>query len=221
VTPQLWLNESIFENDAVRLEPMYESVGGEKTMFLEGPYAQSEVVNKNRRNYPFGVLAPAVEEYVRDYVNTNRAIGELNHPDHPKPNPERASHLITRLTMEGNDAIGKSKVIHKVPCGRILHSLVEAGVNMGVSTRGLGAFTTDRKTGVDRVTKYKMFAIDAVADPSAPHAFVKGIMEGAESLYEDGLVERVLLDEATRAKRLDIDSRVAAFAGLMSRLAAL
>jgi hypothetical protein len=219
---EIWLNESIFGGgEQIVLDPMFENVNGTKTMFLEGPFAQSEVINKNKRNYPHSVLSPAVEEYNRDYVETRRAIGELNHPDHPKPNPERASHLITKLTMEGNDAIGKAKVIHGVPCGHILRNLVEAGVNMGVSTRGLGAFESNRKTGIDRVSKYRLFAVDAVADPSAPKAFVKGIMESAEFFCEDGLVQKRLLDEMTLAKRLEPEHRIAAFAGFMSLLAAL
>lgn len=212
------LNEEI-GSDLI-LEPLTESVDGRKRMFLEGIHAQAEVVNGNRRRYPNSVLNESVSNYVTDYIKRGKSIGELNHPAHPKPNPERAAIFIRKLIMEGNDVYGRSEVLDNVPCGKLVYCLQERGVRLGVSTRGMGLMA-ESKSGPTIVTRYRMFAIDSVLDNSAPDAIPVAIMESAEWMFATGqLQDEKILDEMTRAKRLDSDDRIAAFAAFMSRLAA-
>lgn len=206
------------------LEPVYEATGenGPRRMYLEGIHAQSEVVNGNRRRYPNTVLSESVANYNQDFILRKRSIGELNHPEHVKPNPDRAAIFIKSLVMEGNDAVGRSEVLDNLPCGKIVYNLRERGVELGVSTRGLGALMEDRKSGHSTVTRYRMTAIDAVLDPSAPNAIPKAIMESAEWMRAEGqLTEATILDEMVKASKLDNDDKVQAFLAFMSRLSAL
>jgi len=164
-----------------------EEVGGKKKYFIEGIFAQSEVRNRNKRVYPKKVLSSQMEQYIKEYVDTRRALGELNHPPSPVVNPERASHLITSLVEQGNDWYGKAKVLN-TPMGNVVRGLLEDNVSMGVSTRGLGTV----HEGVVQ-SDFKIKCVDVVADPSAPSAFVNGIMEGAEWVWDNGiLVEKHL-----------------------------
>ena len=154
---------------------------------------QSEVKNRNGRVYPFPVLQKEVNRYNKDYVNENRAFGELGHPDGPTVNLERASHMITSLKPEGKNFIGEAKIL-KTPMGRIVENLMDAGGKLGVSSRGMGSL--EQKNGANYVKNdfYLATAADIVADPSAPNAFVQGIMEGKEWVWDNGaLVEEELI----------------------------
>ena len=170
-----------------------EKDNGEKTYKIKGVFMQSEVKNRNGRVYPFPVLEKEVTRYNKDYVNENRAFGELGHPDGPTVNLERASHMITSLKPEGKNFIGEAKIL-KTPMGRIVENLMDAGGKLGVSSRGMGSL--EQKNGANYVKDdfYLATAADIVADPSAPNAFVQGIMEGKEWVWDNGaLVEEELI----------------------------
>ena len=170
-----------------------EKDNGEKTYKIKGVFMQSEVKNRNGRVYPFPVLQKEVNRYNKDYVNENRAFGELGHPDGPTVNLERASHMITSLKPEGKNFVGEAKIL-KTPMGRIVENLMDAGGKLGVSSRGMGSL--EQKNGANYVKKdfYLATAADIVADPSAPNAFVQGIMEGKEWVWDNGaLVEEELI----------------------------
>ena len=170
-----------------------EKDNGEKTYKIKGVFMQSEVKNRNGRVYPFPVLEKEVTRYNKDYVNENRAFGELGHPDGPTVNLERASHMITSLKPEGKNFIGEAKIL-KTPMGRIVENLMDAGGKLGVSSRGMGSL--EQKNGANYVMDdfYLATAADIVADPSAPNAFVQGLMEGKEWVWDNGaLVEEELI----------------------------
>jgi len=185
---------------------------GEKTYKIKGVFMQSEVKNRNGRVYPFPVLEKEVNRYNKDYVNENRAFGELGHPDGPTVNLERASHMITSLKPEGKNFIGEAKIL-KTPMGRIVENLMDAGGKLGVSSRGMGSL--EQKNGANYVKNdfYLATAADIVADPSAPNAFVQGIMEGKEWVWNNGaLVEEELvrmkkrINESVRKKYANQDA---------------
>ena len=170
-----------------------EKDNGEKTYKIKGVFMQSEVKNRNGRVYPFPVLEKEVTRYNKDYVNENRAFGELGHPDGPTVNLERASHMITSLKPEGKNFVGQATIL-KTPMGRIVENLMDAGGKLGVSSRGMGSLA--QKNGANYVKNdfYLATAADIVADPSAPNAFVQGIMEGKEWVWDNGaLVEEELI----------------------------
>ena len=170
-----------------------EKDNGEKTYKIKGVFMQSEVKNRNGRVYPFEVLEKEVNRYNKDYVNENRAFGELGHPDGPTVNLERASHMITSLKPEGKNFVGEAKIL-KTPMGKIVENLMDAGGKLGVSSRGMGSL--EQKNGANYVKNdfYLATAADIVAAPSAPNAFVQGIMEGKEWVWDNGaLVEEELI----------------------------
>ena len=170
-----------------------EKDNGEKTYKIKGVFMQSEVKNRNGRVYPFPVLEKEVNRYNKDYVNENRAFGELGHPDGPTVNLERASHMITALYPKGKNIIGEAKIL-KTPMGEIVKNLMDEGAKLGVSSRGMGSL--EQKNGANYVKDdfYLATAADIVADPSAPNAFVEGIMEGKEWVWNNGaLVEEELI----------------------------
>ena len=170
-----------------------EKDNGEKTYKIKGVFMQSEVKNRNGRVYPFPVLQKEVNRYNKDYVNENRAFGELGHPVGPTVNLERASHMITSLKPEGKNFVGQATIL-KTPMGRIVENLMDAGGKLGVSSRGMGSL--EQKNGANYVKDdfYLATAADIVADPSAPNAFVQGIMEGKEWVWDNGaLVEEELI----------------------------
>lgn len=153
----------------------------EKKYYIKGIFAQAEKPNRNGRNYPRASMDKALKEY-SSLITKKRALGELNHPDHPNINLERASHLIESLTWQGDNIIGRARILTEMPMGKIAKGLIDEGVQIGVSTRGLGSLVA--KDGINFVQNdYVMTAIDIVGDPSAPDAFVEGIMEGTEWLY--------------------------------------
>ena len=159
------------------LEYIVEGKG--KTQYIKGIFMQSDIKNQNGRVYPYSVLNKEVKNYTKKYVNEGRALGELGHPMGPTINLDRVSHLITELEEDGKNFIGKAKIMD-TPNGKIVKNLIESGVRLGVSSRGLGSVKTN-KSGVNEVQKdFTLSTVDIVADPSAPAAFVNGIMEGRE-----------------------------------------
>ena len=153
-----------------------EAKGGKKNTFLEGVFMQAENQNKNGRIYTREVLTSAVDKFVNEQVITGRAVGELNHPDGPQINLDKVSHRITELKWDGNNVMGKALILD-TPMGQIVKGLVEGGVQLGVSSRGMGSLTM--KNGVNYVKDdFLLNTIDIVQDPSAPNAYVNGIMEG-------------------------------------------
>lgn len=175
-----------------------ENVGnGEKTYFIEGVFMQSGVKNRNGRVYPQGTLLKECNRYINEYVNKGRALGELNHPTGPTVNLDRVSHIVKELHEDGHNVYGKAKVLD-TPMGRIVKNLIEEGAQLGVSTRGMGSLKS--KGGYQEVQEdFMLAAIDIVADPSAPNAFVNGIMEGREWMFLDGIWQE---RQAAEAKKL-------------------
>lgn len=156
-----------------------EEVNGQKNLYLEGIFLQSNVVNKNGRWYPRELLEKEVGRYNKDYINRRRAYGELGHPDSPSINLDRVSHMIVDLHPDGNNFVGKAKVLN-TPNGNIVRGLIEGGGSLGVSTRGVGSLKPHNGYQLVQDDFRLATAADVVADPSAPGAFVQGIMEEAE-----------------------------------------
>ena len=157
---------------------------GQKQYFIEGVFMQGDLKNRNGRIYPATVIAKEVNRYNEQFVNKNRAFGELGHPDGPTINLDRVSHMITELRQDGSNFIGKAKIID-TPMGKIVKNLIDDGASLGVSSRGMGSVKPNRQ-GIMEVQEDFMLATagDIVADPSAPNAFVRGIMEGTEWIYD-------------------------------------
>ena len=163
-----------------------EDSDGKKILHIEGPFLVAEKKNKNGRIYEFNTLRKEVHRYTEDYINKNRAFGELGHPDSPTINLDRVSHMIVGLREEGNQWIGKAKILD-TPMGNIARSLVEGGAQLGVSSRGMGSLKMVNGVNVVQPDFYLATAADIVADPSAPGAFVHGIMEGKEWMLVNGI----------------------------------
>ena len=155
---------------------------GDKDYFLEGIFLQGNKENKNNRKYPVATLEKAVNEFNKDYVNKKRGFGELGHPNGPQINLERVSHMITEIKKDGNNFIGRAKVMD-TPYGNIVKNFIKEGCMLGVSSRGLGSVNDKNMVQDD----YKLATVDIVADPSAPDAFVEGIMENHEWYVENGV----------------------------------
>jgi hypothetical protein len=166
---------------------LVEEANGKKHLYIEGVFLQSEIKNRNGRVYPFDVLNREVQRYNESYVKSGRALGELGHPDGPTVNLDRVSHRITELRADGTNFYGKARIL-ETPMGNIAKSLLEEGVKLGVSSRGMGSL--EEKNGANYVRDDFMLATaaDIVADPSAPDAFVNGIMEGKEWIWENGIL---------------------------------
>jgi hypothetical protein len=153
---------------------------GGKNYFIEGVFMQGDIKNRNGRIYPMEILMKEVDRYNKEYIKQNRAYGELGHPQGPTINLERVSHMIKELYQDGSDVIGRAKIMTETPMGKIVKNLMDEGAKLGVSSRGMG--TLRQKNGVNEVQNDFQLATaaDIVADPSAPNAFVEGIMEGVE-----------------------------------------
>ena len=164
-----------------------EEKDGKKTLYITGPFLQAEMVNRNKRCYPLATMVKEVKRYSDEFVSKGRALGELGHPDGPQINLDRVSHKIVSLTQEGNNFVGKAQILH-TPMGKIAESLLADGVKLGVSSRGMGSIT--QQEGVSYVGEDFMLATaaDIVADPSAPDAFVDGVMEGKEWVWEGAVL---------------------------------
>ncbi|NBP03233.1 MAG: primosomal protein [Proteobacteria bacterium] len=155
--------------------------GKEKKYFIEGIWAQAELKNRNGRVYPKNVMEKALGKY-QDLITAKRALGEMSHPDHPQVNLERASHLVESLKFDGNNVVGRARILTHLPMGKIAKGLIDEGVPLGVSTRGLGSLV--EKNGAKLVQDdFTISAIDIVGDPSAPEAWMTAVMEGAEWVY--------------------------------------
>ena len=180
-----------------------------------------QFINKNKRIYPKEVLQKATEKYVKEQVKTGRAVGELNHPDGPSINLDKVSHRITELKFEGNNVVGKALVLD-TPMGSIVKGLVDGGVKLGVSSRGMG--TVENKNGQTFVKDdFVLSTVDIVQDPSAPQAFVNGIMEGVDWIYENGLLKPQQIEKyeteirkASSSELLEAQKRV--FSDFLSKL---
>lgn len=158
-----------------------KSEDGKKKLFIEGTLLQAEVVNRNKRIYPLSVMENEVNRYINEKIKTNRSYGELNHPASPTINLDRVSHMFTELHKDGNNFVGRAKVLTELPMGKIVEGLIDAGANLGISSRALGSLKP-RKDGIMEVQNDFRMATpgDIVSDPSGPEAFVQGIYEGAE-----------------------------------------
>ena len=166
---------------------------GEKDVYIEGIFMQAEKQNRNNRIYPKEVLKGATDKYVKEQVKTGRAVGELNHPEGPQINLDKVSHRITKLNFEGNNVVGKALILD-TPMGKIVKGLVEGGCKLGVSSRGMG--TVEQKEGKTFVKDdFVLATVDIVQDPSAPSAFVEGIMEGVEWIWENGILKPQQIEE--------------------------
>jgi len=203
------------------LTEMNEKTGA-KEHFIEGIFMQAEKKNRNGRVYPVNILSKEVDRYNQDYVNKNRAFGELGHPDSPTINLDRVSHMITKLYPDGNNFIGKAKIMD-TPNGKIVKSLLDGGASLGVSTRGVGSLRPHNGYQLVQDDFHLATAADIVADPSAPEAFVRGIMEDAEwVLTNKGWLpmhhERAkkVIKEASRNEIEDVALKV--FSNFLSKL---
>lgn len=197
---------------------------GGKAYYIEGPFLQTEVANRNGRVYRKQIMEREVNRYIREYVDTKRAFGELGHPDGPGINLDRVSHMIISLKEEGNNYIGRAKIMIETPMGRIVKNLIDEGAQLGVSSRGMGSLKLN-KEGVNEVQDdfFLATAGDIVADPSAPDAFVRGIMEGKEWVLVEGRFVERDVDRArsairnTRSKDL-AEAQVRVFQDFMRRI---
>jgi hypothetical protein len=166
---------------------------GGKDVYIEGVFMQAEKQNRNNRIYPKQVLAEATAKYVKEQVKTGRAVGELNHPEGPQINLDKVSHRITELNWSGNDVVGKALILD-TPMGKIVKGLVEGGCKLGVSSRGMG--TVEQREGKTFVKDdFVLATVDIVQDPSAPSAFVEGIMEGVDWIWDNGVLKPQQIEE--------------------------
>ena len=186
-----------------------------KDMKIQGVFMQAETKNRNGRVYPFGVLEKEVNRYNKELVEKKRAFGELGHPDGPTVNLDRVSHLIEELVPEGKNIIGKAKILD-TPNGKIVKELLNAGAKLGVSSRGMGTLEKKGNTNYVKDDFYLATAGDIVADPSAPEAFVEGIMEGKEWIWDNGVLKE---SEVARIHRLaSANKQAEAFESFLSKL---
>ena len=195
---------------------------GQKDYKIKGVFMQGEIKNRNGRVYPMQVLDEQVKKYTENYVNQNRAYGELGHPSGPTINLERVSHMITDLTKEGNNYIGEAKIMD-TPYGKIVKNLMDEGAKLGVSSRGMGSLKQNGNSQVVQKDYHLATAADIVADPSAPDAFVEGIMEGKEWIWDNGVLREAQVneykEEITKTSKADLEgAKLKIFADFLSKL---
>ncbi len=194
---------------------------GEKSFFIEGIFMQAEKKNKNGRVYEKKTLGKAVEKYITEQVKTGRAVGELNHPEGPTVNLDKVSHKINDLHWQGNDVVGKASIL-KTPMGKIVEGLLEGGVKLGVSSRGMGSLVS--KKGAQYVgDDFMLSTIDIVQDPSAPSAFVDGVMEGVEWVWDNGVlqpqdIEEIETEIKSTPRRGLAEAEIKAFKNFLSKI---
>ena len=200
------ITEVVDEN---AIEFITEENNGEKSHYIKGVFMQAEQKNRNGRIYPKKVLDEQVRKYVNNYVDQNRAFGELGHPDGPVVNLERVSHMIKELREDGNNWVGKAKIMD-TPYGKIVKNLIDEGAKLGVSSRGMGSLKNVKGTNIVQDDFYLATAADIVADPSAPEAFVEGVMEGKEWVWNNGIIKEQevekIRNELTNAKRKQLEN---------------
>ena len=211
----------IAEFNDQHLEVLTEEKNGKKKYIIEGIFAQAEEKNRNGRVYPKMVMEKAVGKYVTDQVSKGRAVGELNHPEGPTVNLDKVSHKIESLKFEGNNVMGKATILD-TPMGKIVEGLLEGGVGLGVSTRGMGSLMQQNGAMIVK-DDFLLNAVDIVQDPSAPGAFVNGIMEGVEWVWNNGIIEPQAIEkmetEIKKAPRADLyEAQVREFKNFLSLL---
>ena len=189
------------------VEFLVENRNGKKSMYIEGVFLQGDICNRNGRMYPMNTLAREVGRYNESFIQKGRALGELGHPDGPTVNLDRVSHKFVSLQQEGSNFRGKAQLL-ETPMGKIAKSLIAEGVTLGVSSRGIGTLKEDRN-GVKVVGEDFQLATaaDIVADPSAPDAFVNGIMEGKEWVWEGGILREQFVDETKKRINTLVDQK--------------
>ena len=203
------------------LNVITEKVNGKKNLVIEGVFMQADSKNRNGRVYPKEILERAVNKYVTEQVNSGRAVGELNHPEGPTINLDKVSHKITELKFEGSNVVGKASIL-KTPMGQIVEGLLEGGVKLGVSSRGMGSLV--QKNGAMYVKDdFMLSTVDIVQDPSAPEAFVNGIMEGVDWVWNNGVLCAQQIEEIEteikEAKNMrSADVEIKAFKNFLSKL---
>ena len=208
-------------NDSNLQSYITEDKKGNKNHVIEGVFMQADSKNRNGRIYEKKILEAAVEKYIKEQVSTGRAVGELNHPEGPTVNLDKVSHKITELKWDGSNVIGKASIL-KTPMGQIVEGLLEGGVKLGVSSRGMGSLV--QKNGTSYVGKDFMLAtVDIVQDPSAPEAFVNGIMEGVEWVWDNGIlkaqdIEIIETEIKTAKNTASPDVEIRAFKNFLSKL---
>ena len=197
----------LITEEVTNVKVITEGTGTNKKLYIEGVFLQGEIKNRNGRMYPISTLSREVNRYCENFVNKGRALGELGHPDGPTVNLDRVSHKITSLVQEGNNFKGKAQILD-TPMGKIASSLLDSGVMLGVSSRGVGSLQTTSE-GHKVVGEDFMLATaaDIVADPSAPDAFVSGIMEGKEWVWEGGILREQLAERTKRRINTLVDQR--------------
>ena len=198
----------LIREEIEKVEVITETKNGKKTLYIQGPFLQTEQQNRNGRVYRRNVMEREVKRYTNEHISKGRALGELGHPDGPTINLDRVSHKIVSLEQKGNDFIGKAQIL-STPMGKIAESLLKEGVCLGVSSRGIGSLRPT-KEGYSEVGEDFMLATaaDIVADPSAPDAFVQGIMEGKEWVWEGGILREQAAAKTARRINTLVDQRV-------------
>ena len=192
---------------------------GSKSHMIEGVFASAESKNRNGRVYPKGVMEGAVNKYVKEQVSKDRAVGELNHPEGPTVNLDKVSHKINELKFEGNNVMGRASILD-TPNGQIVKGLLDGGVQLGVSTRGMGSLE-NRNGAMIVKDDFVLNTVDIVQDPSAPTAFVNGVMEGVDWIWNNGILERQDIEkietEIKKASRADLyETQVREFKNFLS-----
>ena len=189
------------------VEVITESRGGKKTLYIKGPFLQTETVNRNQRMYRLPVMQKEVARYTEAYIKKGRALGELGHPEGPTVNLDRVSHKIVSLEQKGNNFIGKAQIL-STPMGKIAESLLKEGVTLGVSSRGIGSISQNREGFMEVGEDFMLAtAADIVADPSAPDAFVQGIMEGKEWVWDGGVLREKFAEQTKKAINTLVDQK--------------
>lgn len=184
-----------------------EGKGGKKSHFIEGVFLQGAIKNRNGRMYPVQTLQREVDKYNESYIKKGRSLGELGHPDGPTINLDRVSHLITSLKQEGNNFVGKARILD-TPMGNIAKSLLDEGVKLGVSSRGLGSIKEENGLKIVADDFMLATAADIVADPSAPDAFVDGVMEGKEWVWEGSVLREMKVEPIKREINTLVDQKI-------------
>jgi hypothetical protein len=201
------------------LEVLTEEKNGKKSYAIEGIFMQAEAKNRNGRIYPRGVMESAVGKYNSEQVVPGRAVGELNHPEGPTVNLDKVSHKIESLNWQGNDVVGKATIL-ATPMGEVVKGLLDGGVKLGVSTRGMGSLARGNDAMIVK-DDFILNAVDIVQDPSAPSAFVNGVMEGVEWVWNNGIIEAKAIEkmetEIKKAPRADLyETQVREFKNFLS-----
>ena len=212
----------LISEEISQAEYLVEETNGKKNYKIKGVFLQSDIKNRNGRIYENDILTKEVKRYNEEFINKKRAFGELGHPDGPTVNLERVSHMITKLEPEGKNFIGEAKIMD-TPYGKIVKGLIDEGAQLGVSSRGMGSLV--QKNGANYVGKdfYLATAADIVADPSAPDAFVEGIMENKEWVWDNGVIKAQDIEEykehIKEAKRLKLaEAKVKVFKNFIEKL---